>query len=514
MKDIGILEPYWLASTPKTDFPSLNEDLKTDITIIGGGMVGILSAYLLKKEGFKVAIVEADRILQGTTAHTTAKLTSQHGLIYDKIKRAFSTEKASLYAEANEYAINFIENIVKENSIDCDFTRLPAYVYTQEDSYIENIENEVKVASELGLNASFLKDISLPFEVKAAERFEDQAMFHPRKFLLSLAKEIHSDGSYIFENTRAAEINKGTHPEVITSNNKKITSDNIIIATQFPFYDGLGLYFTRLFPERSYVLGVKIKDPFPKGVYITAEEPGRSLRSQPFEDGELVLIGGEHHKTGHGTNYNNYYTNLKNFAENTYTLEKVLYRWSAQDYGTLDGLPYVGRLTSKTPNIYVATGFNKWGMTNSTVSAIMIKDLILKGENPWTSVYDPSRFITSSDAMSTFIKQNADVAKNYVKDKLKPIPEEIEIKNGDAKIVNVDGQRIGAYRDDNGVLHKVDTTCTHLGCELHWNDAERSWDCPCHGSRFTYEGKVINGPAHLPLNHLKEGPNKIDPNIL
>jgi glycine/D-amino acid oxidase-like deaminating enzyme/nitrite reductase/ring-hydroxylating ferredoxin subunit len=513
MKDIGTLEPYWLASTPKTDYPTLEQDITVDITIVGGGMAGITSAYLLKKEGFKVAVIDADKILQGTTAHTTAKLTSQHGLIYDKIKRAFSEEKARLYAEANEYAINFVEELVREKSIDCDFSRLPAYVYTQQDQYIENIENEVKVASSLGIKASFVKDIPLPFEIKAGIAFENQAMFHPRKYLLNLAKDIPGNGSYIFENTRAVDLNKGEHPEVVTSNNKKITSNIVIIATHFPFYDGLGFYFTRLFAERSYILGVKIKDQFPKGMFISAEDPGRSLRCQPFEDGELILVGGEHHKTGHGTNYNNHYTNLKNFANETFSLEKVLYRWSAQDYGTLDGLPYVGNLTPNTPNIYVATGFRKWGMTNSIVSALIIRDLIIKVENPWASVYNPDRFITNGNAASTFIKQNADVAKNYVKDKLKPVPEDIQIEKGDAKIISIDGQRIGAYRDEDGVLHMVDTTCTHLGCELHWNDAERSWDCPCHGSRFNYDGEILEGPAHLPLKHLKEGPNKIDPNI-
>jgi glycine/D-amino acid oxidase-like deaminating enzyme/nitrite reductase/ring-hydroxylating ferredoxin subunit len=514
MEDIGILEPYWLASTPKTEYSSLEEDINVDVAIVGGGMVGITSAYLLKKEGMKVAVIEADRILQGTTGHTTAKLTSQHGLFYDKISRSLGEEKARLYAEANEYAIDFVEQLINEKNIDCDFSRQPAYIYTQQDQYIENIENETKAASNLGIKASFLNDIPLPLEIKAAVRFENQAQFHARKFLLALSKEIPGEGSYIFENTRAVELNEGKKPEIITSDNKKVTADYVIIASHFPFYDGLGLYFTRLYPERSYILGVKIKEDFPNGMYITAEDPGRSLRYQPYEDGKLVLVGGEHHKTGHGTNFNQHYTNLKNFTKEIYTLEKVLYRWSAQDYGTMDGVPYVGHLTSGTKNIFVATGFRKWGMTNSIVSSIMFRDLIIKGENPWISVYAPSRFITTSNAASTFIKQNADVAKNFFTDKFKPLPHDVEIKNGDAKVISVEGQRIGAYRDENGILHMVDTTCTHMGCELHWNDAERSWDCPCHGSRFTYEGKIITGPAHHPLRHLKESKNDVDPNIL
>lgn len=514
MKDIGVLQPYWLASTDETNYPSLEEDIKVDAAIVGGGMAGITSAYLLKKEGLKVAVIEADRILQGTTGHTTAKLTSQHALTYDKIKRSLGEEKARQYAEANEYAIDFVEQIIRDNSIECDFIRCPAYVYTEQEKYIENIENEVKAASSVGIKASFLKEVPLPLKIKAAVRFENQAQFHPRKYLLALAKGIPSDGSYIFEQTKAVDLVEGDLNTVITSGGKKVTAKYVIIASHFPFYDGLGLYFTRLFPERSYVLAVQIKEKFPDGMFITVEDPGRSLRYQPFQGGQLILIGGEHHKTAHGNYFNQHYTNLKNFATDIYTVEKIWYRWSTQDYGTLDGLPYVGRLTPNAPNIFVATGFKKWGMTNSTVSGIMIRDLIIKGENPWTAAYDPARFISTTNAAATFVKQNLDVAKNFFKDKFTGLPDDVEIKNGEGKVLEIDGERIGAYRDDNGTLHMVDTTCTHAGCELHWNDAELSWDCPCHGSRFTYEGDIIEGPAHNPLKHLKEGKNEVDPNII
>lgn len=514
MKDIGVLQPYWMASTPETNYPSLQEDIEVDVAIIGGGMVGITSAYLLKKQGLKVAIIEADKILQGTTAHTTAKLTSQHTLIYDKITRSLGKERARQYAEANEYAIGFVEKIIKENNIECDFIKCPAYVYTQQDKYIENIENEVKAAQSYGIKASFLTEVPLPLQIKAAMKFENQAQFHPRKYLLALAKDIPSDGSYIFEQTKAIDLNEGKPNTVITGNGKKVRAQYVIISSHFPFYDGLGLYFTRLFPERSYVVAVTIKEDFPEGTFITAEDPGRSLRYQPFEGKKLILVGGEHHKTGHGNYFNEHYTNLKNFAKDIYSVEKIWYRWSTQDYNTLDGLPYVGRLRADTRNIYVATGFGKWGMTNSTASAIMLSDLIVKGENPWAAAYDPGRFISTGNAASTFVKQNLDVAKKFFKGKFEGLPKDVEVKIGEGKVLDIDGERIGAYRDEKGILHMVDTTCTHLGCELHWNDAELSWDCPCHGSRFTYEGDIIEGPAHNPLKHLKEGKNDIDPNIL
>lgn len=492
---------YWIDSTPKTDYPELDSDIKVDTAIIGGGLVGISTAYLLKKEGLKVAVIDSDKIIMGTTGHTTAKITSQHGLIYTRIKEQLGEENAKQYADANEYAISFIENLVKQENIDCDFSFQPAYVYTQTTEYTAALQAEADITSRLGIKASYIEEIPLPFQIKGALRFDGQAQFHPRKYLLHLSSKIHGDGSYIFEGTTVTDVEEGSTLKIKTKSGNTITASNLIIASHFPFYDGRGLYFTRLYPERSYIIGVRAEEKFPEGMYITAEDPGRSLRSQPTNDGELILVGGEHHKTAHGEHFIKHYENLISFAKEHYTVLDIPYRWSTQDYGTMDGVPYIGHLTSKTPNIYVATGFSKWGMTNSTVSAIMFRDLIMKGENPWTNVYNPSRFTPSASA-STFITQNTDVAKNFVKGKLEDLPAEVDLPRGEGKVIRHEGQRIGAYRDEDGKLHLVDTTCTHLGCEVHWNDAEKSWDCPCHGSRFSYKGDVIEGPAKKPLNYL------------
>lgn len=485
---------YWMASTPQTGYPALDEDITVDVAIVGGGMVGITAAYLLKREGLKVAVIEADHILQGTTGHTTAKVTSQHGLIHDKIKNSMGEEKARQYADANESAIRMIAQLVKEKNIDCDFTWSSAYVYTHKDEYVEQIKDEVETASRLGINASYLDEIPLPFKVKAAVRFDDQAHFHPRKYLLALAKEIPGGGSYIFEQTRAINIEEGSTCSVLTNRNKKVTASNIIIASHYPFYDWHGLYFTRIYPERSYALGVRINGKYPGGMYITAEDPTRSLRSQPYGHSELVIVSGEHHKTGQGENTLNHYWKLIDFACETFDVQDVPYHWSTQDCMSVDDVPYVGHLTSKTPNLYVATGFRKWGMTNSTASAMILKDLIVKGDSPWEPVYNPSRTTIRASAKN-FIVENANVAAQLVKGKLQALPEDIDIKEGEGKVVEVDGQRAGAYRDERGTLHLVDTTCTHLGCEVQWNAAEKTWDCPCHGSRYTYEGEIVEGPT-------------------
>jgi len=489
---------FWMASTPTIDYPTLDKDLKVDVAIVGGGITGILCAYLLNKKGVKTIIVEADRILQGTTGHTTAKITSQHGLIYSKIKNKISGEMAKQYADANESAIRMIEKIAKESNIECDFVPQSAYVYTLQDEYADKIRDEAAVASSLGIKAAYLDEVPLPFVVKASVRFDDQAQFHPRKFLLALAKEITDSGTQIFEHSRIVNIEEDKNQVLITNHGKKIVAEKVIIASHYPFYNKHGLYFTRIYPERSYVLAIKAKENYPGGMYITAEDPGRSLRSQPSDNGELIFVGGEHHKTGQGEDTVRHYGALEQFANETFTVEDIPYRWSTQDCMTLDELPYVGHFTSDTPNLYIATGYGKWGMTNSMASSMILSDLIVFGESAWQDVYNPSRHTIAASAKN-FVVENLNVAKELIGGKISPLPPDADIGLGEGKVIEAEGQRAGAYRDEQGTLHVINTTCTHMGCELSWNSAEKSWDCPCHGSRFSYTGDIIEGPTVKPL---------------
>lgn len=492
-------QSFWMASTKKTDYPKLDKDIKVDVAIIGGGITGILCAYMLNKKGIKIAVIEADHILQGTTGHTTAKITSQHGLIYSKIKSQIGEEYAKQYADANESAIRMFEKIVKENNIECSFVPESAYVYTLQEEYVKKINDEVKAASSLDIKAVYLDEIPLPFPVKAAVRFDNQAQFHPLRFLTSLAKQIADFDVQIFEQSRVVDI-EGDESYVLTTNTgKKISAEKVIIATHYPFYNKHGLYFARIYSERSYVLAIKAKEDYPGGMYITAEEPGRSLRSQSSEHGELIFVGGEHHKTGQGTDTIKHYEALVDFADQTFTIQNIPYRWSTQDCMTLDDIPYVGHFTADTPNIYIATGYGKWGMTNSMASSMILRDLIIEGKSPWQDVYSPSRETIIASAKE-FVVQNLNVAEKLIGGKISPLPDDVEIKPGEGKIIEANGQRAGAYRDEQGKLHIVDTTCTHMGCELNWNSAERTWDCPCHGSRFSYKGDVIEGPALRPLD--------------
>ena len=489
---------YWLASTETTEYPELREDITVETLIVGGGMVGIMTAFLLQKEGIQTAILEADRIVMGTTAHTTAKITSQHGLIYEKIKTQRGIDVARQYADANETAIREIENIAQACKIECDYLPQTAVVYTQKAINVGKIENELKTAQELGIKASWVDEIPFPIPIKGGMKFEEQAQFHPRKFLLPLAKKIASEGVQIYEKSRAVDLEYGDKIVVMTAQKKKVTANRVIIASHYPFYNKHGMYFSRIYTERAYAIAFTAKEKYPGGMYINAEDPSRSLRFQPYKEGELIIAVGENHKTGQGDDMNSHYLKLIEFADEVFPMQDLLYRWSTQDCMTLDGVPYVGLYQSDKPNLYVATGFEKWGMSNSMASAILLRDLIVKGESPWQEAYDPSRKNIAGQIKS-FIVENADVAKHLIKGKLAPVPDDVDIEQGEGKVIEAEGGRTGAYRDDKGKLHLVNTTCTHMGCELNWNSAERSWDCPCHGSRFTWTGDILEGPAVEPL---------------
>lgn len=492
-------QSYWIDSTPQPEYPVLDKDIKVDIAIIGGGITGISTAYFLHKHGIKIAILEADRILQGTTGHTTAKITSQHGLIYSKLNK-ISYLFAQQYANANETAIQMIKKIALENNIECDYISQSAYIYSQQDEYIDMINKEVEMASSLGINATYLEKIPLPIPIKAAVRFDNQAQFHPRKFLIPLANLITNSGCQLFEQSRIVDVEENGQYILTTGQGKKVKAKKVIIASHYPFYNKTGLYFTRIYTERSYVVAIQAKDKYPGGMYITAEDPRRSLRSQISDHGELILVGGERHKTGQGVDTVQHYEALLDFANETFTVKNIPYRWSTQDCMTLDELPYVGQFTSKTPNMYIATGYGKWGMTNSIASGMILSDLIMNQYSPWQDVYNPHRNTITASAKN-FVVENLNVAKELISGKTSPLPQDIDIKPDEGKLIESNGERTGAYRDKQGTLHLVNTTCTHMGCELNWNSAETTWDCPCHGSRFNYEGNVVEGPAISALDN-------------
>lgn len=489
----------WVGTTPETDYPRLDGDIHVDVAIIGAGITGLSVASQLKRAGATVAVLEAGRVAAGATGYTTAKVTSQHGLMYhDLIKRA-GEELAGQYAAANEAAISEIASQVNERGIHCDFRRGDAHVYTTEIDRLDRIQNEVDAARSLGIAASFQRDTELPYHVEGAVRFSNQAMFHPRKYALGLAELIPGNGSHIFEKTRVNDVRcEGTC--TVYTDAGAIHAGHVVMATQIPFLDRGG-YFARTSPARSYAMAAKLNGPVLNDMYINIDLPTRSLRPHD-EDGEsYLLIGGEGHKVGQDADTRERYQSLEYWAREHFDVQSVDYRWSAQDYMAVDHVPYIGPITPNNERILIATGFNKWGFTTGVAAGMILTDTIMGRTSPWSDVFDSTRADIRRSAKE-FVTENANVAKRFVGDRLRTlkIPDVSELGKDEGGIVEADGEKVAAYRDITGELHSVSPVCTHLGCQVTWNTAERSWDCPCHGSRFDVDGGVLQGPGIKPLS--------------
>lgn len=493
-------ESLWIHSMEDLpSFPKLQDHIQADVVVVGGGIAGITTAYQLTQAGVKVVLLEAGKLLQGTTGHTTAKVTAQHHLIYDQLLQD-SVEKAALYYSANEEARKLIESLIRKHSIDCRFQAEDAYVYTNSEDYVQKLEKEMAAYQTLGIKGALVDNIPLHIPSIAAVKMDDQAQFHPLQYMAALVKVISEAGCQIYENTSAIDIEEGKEPKVVTVDDHTVTCNHVVICTHFPFYDNHGLYFARMYSERSYALGITSDIEYAGGMYISAEEPSRSIRSAMTAEGKpLIILGGQNHKTGQGICTSNHYEALQQYASQHLNASEIVYRWSAQDLITGDKIPYIGRSTSSSTNIYIATGFKKWGMTSSTVAAMLISDLIQDNKNKYEELFAPSRPMTFT-TVKNLVVENLDVAKHLIGGKLelaRRSPADLEPDEG--SVVSVRGRRAGAYKDKDGKLFIVDTTCTHMGCEVEWNHGERTWDCPCHGSRFSITGEVMEGPALEPL---------------
>jgi glycine/D-amino acid oxidase-like deaminating enzyme/nitrite reductase/ring-hydroxylating ferredoxin subunit len=487
----------WLATgPPQSELPALDGDVRADVAVIGGGIVGVTTALLLQEAGARVVLLEANRIGHGVTGHTTAKVSSQHGMIYSRLISAVGEDGARTYGEANEAALDWIAGRVERDSIDCDFRRRPSFAYVSSNS--SQAEDEAQAALDAGLPARFSETTPLPFEVAAAVRFDDQGEFHPHKYLLALAAQLDGD---VYERTQAVQVHTGDDCVVETPGGR-VTAGRVVVATHYPFLDR-SLAFARVHPQRSYAILCRIAGRPPEGMFISGDSPTRSVRGVPLDGDELLLVGGEGHRTGSGGDTEERYRRLEEFAREHWDVERVEYRWSAQDGTTVDTVPYVGALTPRSDRILMATGFAKWGITGGTAAALILSDLVGGRENPWASLFDPWRLELSAvpRALPRLIKDNAEIAAHFVGDRLTtPGRRALEdLPPGEADIVRHDGHKLAAYRDEDGTVTAVSPTCTHLGCQVSWNRAERSWDCPCHGSRFAPDGSVLEGPAVRPL---------------
>ncbi|HKF15125.1 MAG TPA: FAD-dependent oxidoreductase [Gaiellaceae bacterium] len=487
---------FWIDTTPETAYPALADRVEVDVAVVGAGITGITAATLLKRAGKTVALLDSKRIVHGATGYTTAKVTSGHGASYSKIRKGFGEEGVRTYAQANEAALQRIAQFVEEDGIDCEFERRTNYVYAESEDEVAQLRQEAEVERKAGLAVELVDETPLPFDVFAALKLENQAQFHPRKYLLALAETIPGDGSHVFEQTRVQDVKHG-EPCEVTTEHGSLHARDVVIATHLPILDR-GLFFAKAYPHRSYAVAAMIgQAQDPQGMYINSGTPTRSIRTLRDGDRVFIQVGGNGHKTGDEQNTPARYDQLERFLRQHWPgAGEIRYRWSTQDYMPHDYVPYVGRLRRGSDHIYVATGYSKWGMTNGTAAAMIVGDLIQGRDNPWAELFDSKRLVRRS-GVGSFLKENMSAGIHFFVDRLAPADtsDVDRLKPGEGAIVRVRARKTAVYRDEEGRLHAMSPVCQHLYCFVEWNRAERTWDCPCHGSRYAAEGTAIEGPT-------------------
>ncbi len=450
-------------------FRTLEQDIETDVCVIGGGIAGMSVAYYLAKEGKKVAVLEKDRICSKTSGGTTGKITSQHHLFYNYLIQSQNKDFAKKYLKANEEAIQNIEKIIQTEKIDCDFERKSAFVWTKNLDKLQMIKAEVDSVKSLGKNPKFTNEIEILGKIEGAIEFENQAQFHPVKYVNGLAKAILENGGAIFENTKVIEYQKRDKEFTVLAeaegNTKQVKAKYVVVCTRYPIFNVPGFYFLKMYQELEYGIAIKT-DTKLRGMYVSVEVPTISFRDYEENGENYILIVGNGHKTGEKTEENGFEV-LENFAKTYFPDKEIVYRWNAEDTIGLDKIPYIGEYSEVRENMYVATGFKKWGMTSSNVAANLITDKIMGRKSQYEEIFNSTRLeaIKNHEEMKNMLKE---VGESVIMPRLK-------------------GEKGKKY-------------CAHLGCEVTWNDVTKTWDCPCHGSRYEPDGKLVEGPSVHDLN--------------
>ena len=470
------MESVWSKTCSIPPRGALHGDVETEVAVIGAGMAGILTAAALQKAGKQVVVLEANRIGSGQARNTTAKITAQHALFARKLIEALGKDRAKQYATINLAVVDTYRELIRSEHIDCDFEETDAFVYGED---LKRLEQEAAAEARLGLPASLVRDPDVPGGAAGAVRVERQAQFHPLKFLKAISEPLT-----IYENTPVRRVENHT----LFTGGGKVRAERIVFACHYPFVNFPGLYFARMHQERSYVLALE-NAPCPDGMWIGAGDGGYSFRRY----GNLLLLGGGGHRTGEKREGGRYEELRKRVAE-WFPGSCEVAHWSAQDCMTADGAPYIGPYAKSRPDWYVATGFQKWGMTGSMVSAMLLRDLICGRDNPYAEAFAPGRF--DAETARGVASESGHAIKGLTKQLFQiPAVQAARLPRGHGGIVFLHGKKAGVYKDEGGAVHPVDIRCPHLGCQLEWNPDEKSWDCPCHGSRFDFHGKLISGPA-------------------
>lgn len=479
---MSIQKPLWSSTSSIKSRDKLLNDIECDVLVVGGGIAGVLTAYLLTQNGVNTVLVEASSVCSGQTAKTTAKITSQHGACYQKIAKNFSLYTATAYADASERAVDAFDKLIFDRRINCDFMRVPSYLYSKSDQ--TTLEREFNFTQKCSINAVLTKRVELPFNIKLALKYQNQAQFNPYPFISTL-----SDYISIFENTRVLRV----EDNIAYCDNAKIKAKKVVFATHYPIINFPGLFFTRMHQSRSYVVAMK-NVPKMYAMYYSIDKGGLSFRMY----NDLMLISGCSHRTGESAPVSSPYEYLKSTTQQFYPQSQLCYNFSAQDSMTPDHLPYAGYYSKFNKDWYVLTGFSKWGMTDSMLCASLVCDMIVGNKNPLKNILSPSRLNLSSvrpilNEVGHSIKGLSKTAFCIPKDSV------ADIERGSAKIVMYKGKRCGVYKSEEGELFVVSARCPHLGCMLSFNLAEKTWDCPCHGSRFSYTGELLDSPSQTDI---------------
>lgn len=486
-------------------FTPLQTDASTDVVVIGAGIAGLTTAFLLQQAGKNVIVVDEGDIASGESARTTAHISNALDDRYYELERMHGNEGARLAAQSHSAAIDKIESLVRELQIDCDFERVSGYLFAADDDSSKVLENEQEAAEEAGLNIEWIKHTPLPFPTGPCLHFPQQAQFHPLKYLSGLATALTKRGGKIYTQSHVESIESGKPAKATLANGVSITAGALIVATNTPINDRYVMH-TKQAPYRSYVIGVTVpKGSVAKALYWDTAEPYHYVRIAPDFDAQhdLLIVGGEDHKTGQADDGVDRFSRLLEWTKQRITQADGIHcRWSGQVMEPVDGLAFIGRNPLDEDNVYIATGDSGNGITHGTIAGMLISDLVLGRANPWTELYSPRR--KSLRALGKFTRENVNVAAQFT-DWLTPgdIASVDEIALNSGGILRDGTSKYAVYRNAEGVLHKCNAKCPHLGCVVAWNDTEKSWDCPCHGSRFAGNGDVISGPSKAGLEKLE-----------
>jgi len=503
----------WFMDVDAPSYPVLDRPVMADVVVVGGGITGLTTALLAQRLGAKVVVVEADRIGHGSTGRSTGKVTSQHGLFAAQLQARHGESVARAYAETNQGAVDLVASLVDELDIDCALSRTDAYAYSIDPDRANDLRHEATVAQRLGLPAQFVATTPLPVEISGAVRFANQVQLNPAAYVVGLARAFVQAGGTIFEHSRVQRV-MDARPARVETDHGWVEANSAVIATLLPIVD-IGAFFTKAQAMRAYGIGLELAEEPPEGMHISVDSPVRSTRNWSAVPNGLVVVG-EDHATGHGSDLAGHYDALERWARAHFDVKEVHAQWSAQDYKPIDLLPYAGRCP-RTQHIFVATGFAKWGLTNGTAAAVLLSHLVAGSQDQLDGAFtaridhpfDSTRF---SDPLAWLkgAELTMHVAQRFFTDRLKRMqqPDISSLLPGQGGIVRSDGRTVAAYRDADGTLHAVSPTCTHLGCTVAFNDAEASWDCPCHGSRFAPDGSVLTGPAVTPLDNMAVEPSR------